>query len=348
MAPVIQALAKNSQMKVQVVCSGQHRELLTPLIDWFDLEVNLNLDVMQQNQNLHSLSAKMIEQFGELFHREHYDCIVAQGDTTTVLMAGMAAFYAKIPFAHIEAGLRTYDRNFPFPEEINRVLVGKIAALHFAPTQQAASNLIGEGTDKEAITITGNTVIDALYYTINKLSLDKKNNTNKKTILVTAHRRENWGEPLDRICNALRSIAEKYRDVSILFPMHPNPNVRMSVNSVLAQTANIFLMEPLPYHELVRVLATCYLVITDSGGIQEEAPALGKPVLVLRDETERPELVALGGACLVGSNEKFIVDTVDRLLTQKEAYESMILGYSPYGTGNAAAVIANKIASYFS
>lgn len=347
MAPVIHALLKkNNHVKIQVVCSGQHRELLTPLIEWFDLKVDVNLDVMQPNQDLNSLSSKIIGEFGELFNHEKYDCVIAQGDTTTVLMAGIAAFYARIPFAHVEAGLRTYDMNFPFPEEMNRVLVGKVAAMHFAPTEESSNNLLREGTASDTITITGNTVIDALYYTVDKLGLDRNANQPNKTILVTAHRRENLGEPLDRICNALRTIATKHPEISILFPMHPNPKVRASVNRILGDIKNVSLVEPMPYNELVQALAKSYLIITDSGGIQEEAPALSKPVLVLRDETERPELVALGGAILVGSDEKLIVETTERLLTHQKDYNAMVLGYSPYGNGNAAELIANEIIDF--
>lgn len=349
MAPVIHALLKkNDVVKTHVVCSGQHRELLYPLIDWFDLKVDVNLDVMQANQSLNTLAANLIGEFGELFKKESYDCVVAQGDTTTVLMAALAAFYAGIPFAHVEAGLRTFDRNFPFPEEMNRVLAGRLASLHFAPTTSSAKNLKDEGTPDETVTITGNTVIDALHYTANKLNLNENVSEEKKTILVTLHRRENFGEPLNRICNALLTIAKRYPDIQIIWPVHPNPNVGTTARKILGEVPNVSLIDPLPYQELVQVMATCHLAVTDSGGIQEEAPALKKPVLVLREETERPELVELGGAHLVGSDEKRIVDLIETLLNDTAAYQKMVVGYSPYGDGKAAIVLVDKMLDYLS
>jgi UDP-N-acetylglucosamine 2-epimerase (non-hydrolysing) len=347
MAPVIhELLKKKDRVQIHVVCSGQHRELLYPLIDWFELKVDFNLDVMEQNQNLNMLSSKLMREFSELLRREHYDCIIAQGDTTTVLMSAIAAFYEKVPFAHVEAGLRTFDRHLPFPEEMNRVLTGKVASLHFAPTQSSSDNLIQDGVPSEEILITGNTVIDALYFTKNKLGLGTASNQQKKTILVTAHRRENLGEPLERICRALLRIAKKHQDVSIVFPVHPNPKVRATVNTILGDTSNISLVEPLSYDKLVALMAESYLVITDSGGLQEEAPALCKPVLVLREETERPELVALGGAVLVGNDENKIVNLTEKLLTDETAYQDMVLGYSPYGSGDAAELIVEKIVRF--
>ncbi len=347
MAPVIHELKKkHPEITTHVVCSGQHRELLNSLIEWFELNVDLNMDVMAPNQNLNALSAKLMSEFDKLFTREKYDCVVAQGDTTTVLMAAIAAFYAKIPYGHVEAGLRTFDRNLPFPEEMNRVLVGKSASLHFAPTQVAADNLRREGVAENEIVTTGNTVIDALYYTVKKLGLDAKNPSREKLILVTAHRRENHGEPLKRICRALARIAKDHSDFSIVFPVHPNPNVRSVVYELLGNLPNISLVEPLAYDELVRLMVKSYLVITDSGGLQEEAPALKKPVLVLREETERPEVVDLGGARLVGSDEDLIVDSVDRLIASEKEYQEMIIGYSPYGTGQSAELTVKSLVQY--
>jgi UDP-N-acetylglucosamine 2-epimerase (non-hydrolysing) len=347
MAPVIHALHQHTdKVSVHVVCSGQHRELLLPLIEWFDIQVHTNLDVMQANQDLNSLSAKVIDGFGELFKHEKYDFVIGQGDTTTVLMSALAAFHAKIPYGHVEAGLRTFDYNFPFPEEMNRVLVGKLASLHFAPTQTSANNLLNEKINADSILVTGNTVIDALYYTVNKLGLNNKDNDAEKTILVTAHRRENWGQPLECICLAILTIAENNPNITIVFPVHPNPNVRETVNRLLGNKANIHLCDPLPYDQLVGMLAKSYLVITDSGGLQEEAPALHKPVLVLREETERPEVVKLGGAYLVGNDTKRIIEMTEKLLNDKAAYNNMILAYSPYGTGNAAELITARIIDY--
>lgn len=347
MAPVIHGLKQLDDVRTQVICSGQHRELLYPLIDWFDLSVDINLDLMQKNQNLNTLSSKLMAEFGQLFEREAYDCVIAQGDTTTVLMAAIAAFYAKIPFAHVEAGLRTFDMQFPFPEEMNRVLAGRVATLHFAPTKTAATNLLNEGIAANQIVITGNTVIDALQYTTRKLNLSADDKS-QKVILVTMHRRENFGAPAQRICQALLKIAERFPDYELILPVHPNPNVKEMVYSILGNTANITLCDPLSYEALVALLAKAHIVITDSGGIQEEAPALKKPVLVLRHETERPELVELGGAYLVGSDDQLIYDTVVTLLTDEAAYKKMIVGYSPYGDGNAAKLIIDKIMQYLS
>lgn len=347
MAPVIHAFAKHPHINMDVVNSGQHRELLYPLIDWFNLKVDINMNVMQANQNLNSLASNLIGEFGKLFKQKKYDCVLSQGDTTTVLMSALAAFYAEIPFAHVEAGLRTFDKNFPFPEEMNRVLAGHLASLHFAPTVASADNLRNEHVPEEAIVITGNTVIDALHFTLNKLQMTHKKNENK-TILVTVHRRENFGEPLLRICRALAAIAKKYPQVSMVLPVHPNPNVGKVVHEILGALPNISLVEPLPYQELVELLASSYLVVTDSGGIQEEAPALKKPVLVLREETERPELVALGGARLVGSNENLIIESISTLLEQPEAYDKMVIGYSPYGNGNASQLIVDKVINFLS
>lgn len=342
MAPVIHELQKHTdRVLTHTVCSGQHRELLYPLIDWFDLTVDINLDVMEPNQNLSKLGSKILSELGALFEKEKYDCVIAQGDTTTVLMSAIAAFYAKIPFVHVEAGLRTFDPYLPFPEEMNRILAARIAALHFAPTEQSAENLQREGIHENTIIITGNTVIDALHYTTNKLQTHLISQE-KKTILVTAHRRENFGEPLRKICNALLKISRLFPEVEIIFPMHPNPNVRETVNAILGNISNITLIEPLPYDQLIRLMATAHFTITDSGGIQEEAPALKKPVLVLREETERPELVKLGGAILVGSDEALIIEWTKKLLTCKESYQKMVLGYSPYGSGKAAETIVKK------
>ena len=335
MAPVIRALKLfPDQFEVEAISTGQHRELLIPLIKWFDLKIDKNLDVMTPGQSLNELTGRLMSGFGKLLAENQYDLIIGQGDTTSVFAAAFAAFHAKIPFAHVEAGLRTYDRNLPFPEEMNRVLVSRLATLHFSPTDASARNLRNEGVAEETIFMVGNSVIDALHYTINKIGPSEKDNLfGKNKILVTAHRRENHGEPLREICNAIRRIAERFPAVEITFPVHPNPQVRKVVYDALRDLKNVILIEPLPYEDLIRLLSQSYLVLTDSGGLQEEAPALGKPVLVLRDETERPELVECGGSILVGSNADVIYNQTVRLMTDENFYNSMVIGKSPYGDG---------------
>jgi UDP-N-acetylglucosamine 2-epimerase (non-hydrolysing) len=348
MALLINALKDDqAHFEVESICTGQHKELLDPLIDWFGLTIHRNLDVMRPGQGLNDLLGRLITEFGKLFSEKKYDYVIGQGDTVSVVAAAFAAFYENIPFVHVEAGLRTFDRNLPYPEEMNRVLVGRLATIHFAPTETAATNLRNEGVPAENLFMVGNSVIDALQYTAKRIGNDSsENHSEKKLIFVTTHRRENFGEPLNQICNAIRRIAEEFSDVEIVFPVHPNPNVRNIVFEALGDIKNIQLIDPVPYEKLVSYLQRSYLVLTDSGGLQEEAPALSKPVLVLREETERPELVELGGSILVGSDESRIFENVYRLLTDVDAYRSMVIGYSPYGDGKACermAIILSNI-----
>ncbi|SEI00382.1 UDP-N-Acetylglucosamine 2-epimerase [Rhizobium tibeticum] len=349
MAPVIRALASRPEIfDVRTICTGQHRELIAPLTDWFELDVAVNMDVMTPNQGLNKLAGKLLIEFEALFSEEHFDGVIGQGDTTTVFTSALAAFHKRIPFFHVEAGLRTFDMKFPFPEEMNRVLVGRLASLHFAPTDQAAGNLASEGVTSDSIFMVGNTVIDALNFTVDKLpATSASDGRDSKLILVTAHRRENFGEPLERICNAIRRIAINHENVRFAFPVHPNPNVRKVVDDRLRGLQNVDLMDPLPYPVLVDYLKRCDLVLTDSGGLQEEAPALSKPVLVLREETERPELVQLGGSILVGSSEALIYDSVAELLTNSIRYKQMVVGSSPYGDGHASQKIAEHVHAFF-
>jgi UDP-N-acetylglucosamine 2-epimerase (non-hydrolysing) len=349
MAPVIQSLRKLPDVfKVSTICTGQHRELISPLTEWFDLDIALNMDVMAPNQDLNQLASRLLSEFGKLFQEERFDGVIAQGDTTSVLVSALAAFHNRIPFFHVEAGLRTYDMNFPFPEEMNRVVVSRIASLHFAPTEQSAENLRREGVPEERVINVGNTVIDALNFTVQKLSSEpEKAVPEERLVLVTAHRRENFGEPLLRICKAIRQLALAHTDTQFIFPVHPNPNVRLVVEQHLSELPNVMLLDPLPYPQLVDYLRRCRLVLTDSGGLQEEAPALGKPVLVLREETERPELVELGGSKLVGSSEEAIIGEVTALLTDDEAHRKMVIGSSPYGDGHAADRLAQELCSFF-
>jgi UDP-N-acetylglucosamine 2-epimerase (non-hydrolysing) len=347
MAPVILALqAMPDFFDVEVICTGQHRELLTPIIEWFGLDITHSMDLMQANQGLHELSGRMLLAFSEIFKAKKYSCVIGQGDTTTVLISALAAFHEKIPFAHVEAGLRTLDRYCPFPEEMNRVLASRLANIHFAPTESAAQNLRNEGISPNEVFMTGNTVIDALNFTVERLEQGKPSTpTTKKMVFVTAHRRENFGEPLKRICRAILRVATEQQDICFVFSVHPNPNVREVVYSLLQDTQNIKLVDPMPYPELVEYLQSCDLVLTDSGGLQEEAPMLKKPVLVLREETERPELVELGGSHLVGTDENNIVHWVTTLLSNNASYQKMVLGYSPYGDGKASLKIADYLLS---
>ena len=352
MAPIILLLQSMPELvAVEVICTGQHRELLIPLIEWFGLSIAKNMDVMQDNQGLNDLAGRLVRDLGQIFHQEQYDCVIGQGDTTTVFSAALAAFHEKIPFAHVEAGLRTYDRYSPFPEEMNRVLVGKLASIHFAPTEAAAKNLMKEGVSINSIYMTGNTVIDALQFTVDRLTSaenDSSKGDEKKIVFVTAHRRENFGEPLQRICRAIQRIVAESVHTRVIFSVHPNPNVRDFVYEQLGSLHQVTLFDSLPYPELVSWLQRCDIVLTDSGGLQEEAPALKKPVLVLRNETERQELIDLGGGVLVGSDEDMIVNWVSKLLTDDEAYQRMIIGYSPCGDGNSSQRIVDHLLTMLS
>jgi UDP-N-acetylglucosamine 2-epimerase (non-hydrolysing) len=303
---------------------------------------------MRRNQELPELSAALLNALNGTLAECGPDLVVAQGDTTTVLMTALSAFYRRIPFGHVEAGLRTGNMAFPFPEEMNRVLSDRITALHFAPTAGARQNLLREGIPEGSIHVTGNTVIDALLDAAARdLPLAAPVDAGKRLILVTAHRRESFGPPLAEVCQAILDIAERNEDVQILFPVHPNPHVRTSVHGMLQGHPRILLSEPMDYGPFVSAMKRCFFILTDSGGIQEEAPALGKPVLVLRAETERPEAVAEGVVELVGTNRERIVEASRRLLTDERHYRSMAKGTSPYGDGRAARRIADILEQWF-
>lgn len=349
MAPVIKALQKRANIITRVLLSGQHNELLSQALRVFDIKGDENLSVMRENQTLAGLTARLFEALDPILASEKPDMVIAQGDTTTVLVAAIAAFYRGIPFGHVEAGLRTGNMQLPFPEEFNRVAVGRVATLNFAPTQRSYDALVKEGVDTSAIFLTGNTVIDALLSVAKTeheptcLTLPK----DKRIILLTMHRRENFGEPLERILDALLKLAETSPDVVFVYPVHPNPNVANRVQKTLGSHPSFILTQPLDYADLVAVMKASTLVLTDSGGLQEEAPALAKPVLVLRQETERPEAIDAGVAKLVGTATDVIVRETTRLLNDPEAYRSMARGVSPYGDGHAAERIADAVASYF-
>lgn len=345
MAPVIRALRVAPDLSVSVLCSGQHRDLLVPLIDWFELKVDADLRVMTEDQSLSELTARLMRGFEQQFSPSRPDLVLAQGDTTTVLCAALSCFYLGIPFGHVEAGLRTFDARNPFPEEFNRVAVTRLAQLHFCPTVRARDNVLAEHIDAAAAHLTGNTVIDALQFTAAKLQTRPARGFDHD-VLVTAHRRENFGAPLVEICRALLDLCREFPALKILYPVHPNPNVREVVERVLAGHAQITLAEPLDYPDLIAAMQQAKLILTDSGGIQEEAPALAKPVLVLRAVTERPEAVELGVAKVIGPVRGDIVAETCRLLLDADHYSRMARGGSPYGDGHAASRICDIICRY--
>lgn len=345
MAPVILCLRAHPLFECRVVATAQHRGLLDQVLALFDIRPDIDLDIMQPNQSLASLNARLLLELDRVLRDEAPSAVLAQGDTTTVLSAALASFYLRIPFGHIEAGLRTFDLGNPFPEEANRVIAGRLARWHFAPTQGAVDHLLAEGVPLSGITLTGNTVIDALLMTTARQpTLGVALDPGKRLILVTAHRRENFGEPIVSICTALRRLAERNPDIQLLYPVHPNPNVHEVAQRMLGGCANIILCEPLDYGAFVAAMQRAYLILSDSGGVQEEAPALATPVLVLREETERPEAVACGVVKLVGTQTQQLIDQVQHLLDDRHAYQAMARGVSPYGDGHSAARIVEVLA----
>ncbi len=348
MAPVILALKRTPWARVCVLATAQHREMLDEALLIFGIRPDIDLNIMRPMQSLPELTARLLTALDKVMEDEAPDVVLAQGDTTTVLAAAMASFYRRVPFCHVEAGLRTHDFSNPFPEEMNRVLAGHLARLHFAPTEQAKSNLLKEGVPIERIFVTGNTVIDALLSTAAKnTELDMYVPVGKRLILLTAHRRENFGAPLEEIFSAVKTLAERYPELHFVYPVHPNPHVAEPAKSRLGNIPGVTLCPPLGYAQLVTLMTHSWLVLTDSGGLQEEAPALGKPVLVLRDETERPEAVEAGVAQLVGPHHDAIVTAVEHLLNDDIRYQSMVQGISPYGDGQAGVRIASILRSHF-
>jgi UDP-N-acetylglucosamine 2-epimerase (non-hydrolysing) len=349
MAPVVLALREEPWACVRVLATAQHREMLDQILPLFGIASDIDLDVMERNQTLPALTARLLTSLDESMTREQPDLVVGQGDTTSVLATALVCFYRRVPFAHIEAGLRTHDLANPFPEEMNRVLAGRVASLHFAPTERARRNLIEEGVRQSDIHVTGNTVIDALLDVAarpHETGVDV--DPTKKLLLVTAHRRESFGTPFIELCQALRTIVDQHDDVQILYPVHLNPNVSDVVYRLLKGHPRILLCDPLDYAPFVAAMKRSFLVLTDSGGIQEEAPALGKPVLVLRDETERPEAVDAGVVKVVGMRAEPIVRETGHLLSDPSAYAAMARGVSPYGDGHASRRIVDVLRSAFS
>ncbi len=349
MAPVIKQLQKYPEQIQTIVCvTAQHREMLDQVLSLFRLHPDYDLNIMQEDQSLAEITAAALLRLDEIMIREKPDWVLLQGDTTTAMVTALAAFYQRRRIGHVEAGLRSGHKFQPFPEELNRKIADSLCDLHFAPTETARQNLWREGIDDSSILVTGNTVIDALQ-AIADLPYDWDSGPlaglprDRRLILVTAHRRENFGRPLDNICAALREIARRYADVHIVYPVHLNPNVQRAANRWLKGVANLTLLEPLGYLPLVQLLKRSSLVLTDSGGLQEEAPGLGKPVLVLREVTERPEGVQAGTVKLVGTDKEKIVQETARLLEERAEYERMARAVNPYGDGRASERIVNRL-----
>jgi UDP-N-acetylglucosamine 2-epimerase (non-hydrolysing) len=343
MAPVYMELAKRENIEPIVCVTAQHREMLDQVLNLFQITPDHDLNLMVHNQDLWTLTSNVLCQMKEVFDKYNPHIVLVHGDTTTTLATSLSAYYAKIPVGHVEAGLRTFDKYYPFPEEINRVVTDNVSTFYFAPTETSIYNLHHSGVRPGLIFKTGNTVIDALLYTVknHKTPLTALGiNPALKTILLTSHRRENFGDPLKNICKAVLEIVDNHKDVQVIYPVHMNPNVKGPVYELLSNKERIILTDPMEYAPFATLMAQSHLILTDSGGIQEEAPSLGIPVLVLREETERPEAVDYGTVKLVGTNMEKIVNTVNILLTDKKYYESMSEATNPYGDGKAAYRIA--------
>ena len=351
MAPVIAELEKHPGLIKNKNClTGQHKDMVAPLIDLFDIRVDYDLHLMRENQTLEHITVSVLQEVGRILREEHFDLLLVQGDTTTSMAAALAAFYAGVKIGHIEAGLRTFDKHHPYPEESNRKIIDAVADVFFAHSDKAKQHLLNEGIAQASIAVTGNTVIDALMDVANRpysfagTPLETLPFESKKIVLVTAHRRESFGGPFEAICQGLRELALKYRDeIVLVYPVHRNPNVREVVNKTLAGIDNVLLIDPLDYMPLVHLMKRCYMVLTDSGGLQEEAPSLGKPVLVLRKVTERQEGVEAGTLKLVGMDTAEIVAEGSRLLDDPAAYQAMATRANPYGDGTAAIKIVQRI-----
>jgi UDP-N-acetylglucosamine 2-epimerase (non-hydrolysing) len=346
MAPVVRALNEAKHWEVAVCVTAQHRQMLDQVLSLFSIVPEFDLNLMKSGQDLTDITNSVLKGMRDVLNHWQPNLVMVHGDTTTAMAAGLAAFYAKVPVAHVEAGLRTNDIYSPWPEEINRRLVGRIATLHFAPTEIARTNLLAEGCADESIHVTGNTVIDALLNVVERIKIDAALTqqlnerfaflqADKRLILVTGHRRENFGPGFEDICKALREIAKR-EDVEVVYPVHLNPNVQEPVRRMLGDCQRIHLIEPLDYLPFVYLMNRAHILLTDSGGIQEEAPSLGKPVLVMRDTTERPEAVEAGTVKLVGTNEKRILSELNALLDNEIKYKLMSQAHNPYGDGQAS------------
>lgn len=366
MCPLVKEFQKYPNSFRTIVCvTGQHREMLDQVLQIFEVTPDYDLNIMKQGQDLYDVTSRVLLGLRDVLEQEQPDIVFVHGDTTTSTAAALAAFYQQIPVAHVEAGLRTHNIYSPWPEEMNRQITSRIAAYNYAPTPLSRQNLLQENVANETITVTGNTVIDALYMVVNKIKQDQqlgeqlaqniltagydvnRLNHNKKMVLITGHRRENFGDGFINMCTAIKDLTQKYPDVDFIYPMHLNPNVRKPIHEVFGEDlndlGNMFFIEPLEYLNFVYLMEKCTIVLTDSGGIQEEAPGLGKPVLVMRDTTERPEAVDAGTVKLVGTNYQKIVDNVSQLLDDLEYYNTMSKAVNPYGDGKACERIVNQL-----
>jgi UDP-N-acetylglucosamine 2-epimerase (non-hydrolysing) len=356
LAPVIQALKSKPGISFRVILTGQHREMTRGILDWFDIVPDADLDIMEKDQTLASMTARCVTLVDKYFSANPAKIVIAQGDTTSAFIASLVGFYHKSKIGHVEAGLRTGNKYSPWPEEMNRLLVTQLADFHFAPTQRNVQSLLKENIKPDAIIESGNTVIDALLYSVKKIKAQHRyapvlqdfyqgDKQTAKVILITGHRRENFGGGFENICSAIKTLAEKYPEAHFIYPVHLNPNVRKTVFDMLGNSANIYLIEPLEYPEFVSLMERSFMILTDSGGVQEEAPSLKKPVLVFRENTERPEAVDAGMVKIVGVQTKNIIDSFVSIYENPAEYNSMIQGVNPYGDGTAAKKIVDFLAT---
>lgn len=369
MAPLVKELEKYPDEFRTIVCvTGQHREMLDQVLHLFEIKPEYDLNIMKQGQTLYDITSRVLCEFGKVLQKERPDLVLVHGDTTTSMSAALASFYEQIPVGHVEAGLRTGNIYSPWPEEMNRLITGRISVLDFAPTEFGRSNLLHENVPDKCITVTGNTVIDALYYVVGRISSDsglretlvngiceqgydlrRLDSKSRRLVLITGHRRENFGDGFHNICRALDTLSSRYHDVDFVYPMHLNPNVRKPIHEMFdgRLPENLFFIEPLDYFYFVLLMERCSIVLTDSGGIQEEAPGLGKPVIVMRDTTERPEAVEAGTVKLVGTDYERIVHEISTLLDDSVYYKAMSEAVNPYGDGKACGRIVEFIRKYF-
>ncbi len=354
MAPLVKELEKHDEIESIVCVTAQHRQMLDQVLDIFEIKPDYDLNIMKDRQTLISITTRGLEGLDEVMKEAKPDIVLVHGDTSTTFVGSLAAFYNQITVGHVEAGLRTYDKYSPFPEEVNRRLTGVIADMHFAPTEKNRANLLKENVDDSTIYITGNTVIDALQTTVREdyefkdAGLAGMNWDSKRVIVMTAHRRENLGKPLENICNAVKRLVEDFEDIEVVYPVHLNPAVREVANKILGGMDRVKLIEPVNADELHNAISRSFMVMTDSGGLQEEAPSLGKPVLVLRNETERPEAVEAGTVKIAGVDEDVIYDMAKTLLTDKDEYNKMAKAVNPYGDGHASERIVKAIINKYS
>ena len=353
MIPIIREIQEDKNLELKVCITGQHKDMLNQVLTSFNISVDYDLEIMREVQTLSYITTSIIQKLDEIIKQEQPDIILVHGDTTTAFSSALVAFYNQVKIGHVEAGLRTYDKYSPFPEEMNRVLISDLADIHFAPTENNKKALIAEGVDEEKIYVTGNTVIDTINLTINqdyKFENSYLNNIkfsqDKKYILLTAHRKENLGIPLENICKSINELTHQRKDIEIIFPVHYNPKVREIVFKHLKPNKQVHLLDPINAFDMHNLMNKCYLILTDSGGLQEEAPALGKPVLILRENTERPEVVECGAAKLVGTNEQIIIQETGKLLDDVELYKKMSQVANPYGDGHASERIVYAIKHY--